>query len=92
MAEEKNIGGRPQSVSKNINENELVSTVKPFTCGGYIPVPKKYVGKKVKVIILEEKARLKKELKKRIDGFQRGVKKSNHDIIDEVFKDDGRRN
>ncbi len=44
--------GRPQSVSKWLNKKTLISVVKAFSkSGGYIPVPRKIVGKKVKVIV-----------------------------------------
>jgi len=47
--------GRKQSISKNVSERELVSEVKEFKHGGaYIPLPQKYIGRKVKLIFGNE--------------------------------------
>ena len=45
--------GRKPTVSKIIDKNTIMSIVKPFNNGGgYIPVPKEFIGKKVKIKVL----------------------------------------
>ena len=48
--------GRNAHISRKIAENKYISTVKCFVNGGgYIPIPKKYKGKIVKILILDKK-------------------------------------
>lgn len=50
------IMGRKPSVTIKVRNGDLIGEVKPFAkSGGYIPMSQEYVGKKVKVTIIEGK-------------------------------------